>query len=264
MSKRRLGVLIVSLTVLAAGATLWGASASRVSAGTQSPHYQAFGHRAVCAGAAARQARCLSHVALDAEGKPLATTSPASGSYGPTDLQAAYALVGAASGSGATVAIVDAYDNPNAAADLTAYRSQYGLPTCTNSNGCFRKLNQNGQSSPLPVGNSGWGQEIDLDIEMVSAACPSCRIVLIEASSANFSDLATAVDTAAGLGAVAISNSYGGSEYGSETTDEAHYNHPGSLVTVSSGDSGYGVQFPAASRYVVAVGGTSLTRNSAT
>jgi len=260
MTLRRVCVLIVSAAVMAAGVATWVASSTSASAWTLAPHYVAFGHRAVCSTGPAHSARCLSHVALDAGGRPLASTSPASGSYGPADLQSAYVLAGAPSGSGQTVAIVDAYDNPNAASDLAAYRSQYGLPACTTQTGCFRELNESGATSPLPSGDSGWGQEIDLDVEMVSAVCPSCSIALIEARSANFSDLAAAEDTAANLvHAGAISNSYGGSEYSSETTDQQHYNHPGSLIAVSSGDNGYGVEFPASSQYVVAVGGTSLT-----
>jgi subtilase family serine protease len=99
---------------------------------------------------------------------------------------------------------------------------------------------------------------------MVSAVCPNCRILLVEASNNSFSNLAAAVDTAARLGANAISNSYGGSEYSNEVKDQSHYNHPGTAITVSSGDNGYGVEFPAASQYVTAVGGTSLNRVSNT
>jgi subtilase family serine protease len=97
---------------------------------------------------------------------------------------------------------------------------------------------------------------------MVSAVCPNCKILLVEASSNSFANLAAAVDTAARLGANVISNSYGGSEYSTETTDEAHFNHPGVAITVSSGDNGFGVEFPAASQYVTAVGGTSLRRST--
>jgi Predicted protease len=97
---------------------------------------------------------------------------------------------------------------------------------------------------------------------MASAICPGCNILLVEASSASFANLATAVDYAASHGATVISNSYGGNEYSSETSDESHYNHPGIAITVSSGDSGYGVEFPAASQYVTSVGGTHLTPSS--
>jgi subtilase family serine protease len=164
-------------------------------------------------------------------------------------------------GAGKTVAIVDAFDNPNAEADLAVYRSTYGLPPCTTQNGCFRKVDQNGGTN-YPAGDVGWGQEIAVDIDMVSAVCPKCNILLVEATTNSFLDLFTAVDTAAVLGADAISNSYGGNEFSSETFYESHYNHPGIAVTVSSGDAGYGVEFPAASRYVTAVGGTTLQRSA--
>src|SRR2546428_159714 len=119
---------------------------------------------------------------------PLATTSYVYG-YGPADLASAYKLT---SGAAPTVAIVDAYDNANAASDLAAYRNQFGLPPCTVASGCFKKVNQSGNATPLPSGNTGWGQEIDLDIEMVSAVCPQCKILLVEASSNSLTDLGAA------------------------------------------------------------------------
>ena len=101
--------------------------------------------------------------------------------YGPADLQSAYDIP--SGGDGVTVAITDAYDDPRAESDLAVYRSNFGLPACTTANGCFRKVNQSGQSSPLPAADSGWSGEISLDIDMVSAICPSCHILLVEASS---------------------------------------------------------------------------------
>jgi subtilase family serine protease len=161
------------------------------------------------------------------------------------------------------VAIVDAYDDPNAESNLAVYRSTYGIAACTTANGCFEKVNQNGVQGTYPRGDSGWAQEISLDLDMVSAACPNCKILLVEANSASFTDLGIAENQAASLGANAISNSYGGSEFSGETSADTPYNHPGIAITVSSGDSGYGVQFPASSQYVTAVGGTSLARSSA-
>lgn len=183
---------------------------------------------------------------------------------GPADLRAAYALP-TSGGGGRTVAIVDAYDAPNAESDLATYRSQYGLPPCTTSNGCFKKVNQNGQTTGLPRSNSGWAGEIALDIDMVSAVCPDCNILLVEANSASNADLGAAVNTAARLGAVAISNSYGGGEGSSAPSDDSqYYNHPGVLITASSGDNSFsaGASFPASGAHVLAVGGTSLTRSS--
>jgi subtilase family serine protease len=226
------------------------------------PGHSGRDHRAACAGPLPTgAARCDAQLVTSANGQPLLTSGPAG--YGPTDLQSAYNLTSASSTNGGsqTVAIVDAYNDPNAEADLGVYRSQYGLPPCTTANGCFRKVDQNGGSS-YPAADGGWSQEISLDLDMVSAICQKCKILLVEANSSYFSDLAAAVDKAAALGATEISNSYGGSEYSTEVADQSHYNHPNVDVTVSSGDSGYGPQFPAASQYVTAVGGTTLNRAS--
>ena len=195
---------------------------------------------------------------------PTATPTPSSNNppgYGPADLQSAYSLPSSTAGSGQTVAIVDAYDDPTAENDLGVYRAQYGLPACTTANGCFKKVNENGTSTP-PSANASWAQEISLDLDMVSAVCPNCHILLVEANSASYADLGTAVNTAASLGANAISNSYGGSESSGETSYDSYYNHPGHAITVSSGDGGYGVEYPASSQYVTAVGGTALSRAS--
>jgi subtilase family serine protease len=177
----------------------------------------------------------------------------------PADLQSAYKLPSATAGSGQTVAIVDAFDDPSAEADLGVYRAQFGLPACTTANGCFRKVAQNG-STRYPRKNGGWAQEISLDLDMVSAICPNCHILLVEANSATIANLGASVNEAAALGATEISNSYGGGD----ATDASapFYNHPGIAITASSGDSGFGVQFPASSRFVTAVGGTSLVRAS--
>jgi subtilase family serine protease len=181
--------------------------------------------------------------------------------YRPADLQAAYKLPSTTAGAGQTVAIVDAYDDPNAESDLAVYRSTFGLPPCTTANGCFRKINQNGGTS-YPSPSIGWAEEISLDLDMVSAICPKCHILLVEASSPTMSNLGAAVNTAASRGATEISNSYGGPN--SSDAAAPYYNHPGIAITASSGDSGYGVQFPASSQYVTAVGGTSLTKSSNT
>ncbi|MFJ5026604.1 hypothetical protein ACIQB5_00655 [Streptomyces sp. NPDC088560] len=189
--------------------------------------------------------------------------TPPSG-YGPADLQSAYNLPSASAGSGRTVAIVDALDDPNAESDLAAYRAQYGLPACTTANGCFHKVNQTGGTT-YPAADAGWAGEISLDLDMVSAVCPQCHITLVEASSTSTSDIGTAENEAVALGAKYVSNSFGGTEDPSETTaDVQYFNHPGVAITVSSGDSGYGVQYPASSPYVTAVGGTSLSRSGNT
>jgi subtilase family serine protease len=177
---------------------------------------------------------------------------------GPSSLQSAYNLPSSTAGSGRTVAIIDAYDDPNAESDLAVYRAQYGLPACTTANGCFKKVDQTGGTN-YPRGDGGWAEEISLDLDMVSAACPNCKILLVEAKSATMTNLGTAVNTAVSLGAKYVSNSYGGSESSSDPTyDSTYFNHPGVAITVSSGDNGYGNEYPASSKYVTAVGGTSL------
>jgi subtilase family serine protease len=226
------------------------------------PSANGLSHRRVCPAVPPGAAHCHADVVTDAGGAPRATSGPTG--LAPADLQSAYALPSATAGGGQTIAIVDAYDDPQAEADLGVYRARFGLPACTTANGCFKKVNQNGVQGSYPRGDAGWGQEISLDLDMASAVCPNCRILLVEAKTNSFANLSTAVDTAAGLGATVISNSYGGSEYPGEVTAQSHFNHPGVAITVSSGDSGYGVEFPAASQYVTAVGGTSLRRAAGT
>jgi subtilase family serine protease len=239
-----IGVVLIAGPAMAAPA----AGPSGKSAGHR------HGHR-VCTQASAGGAGCFAEVVTDDAGRAITTVTPQG--FGPADLQSAYALAGT-SAAGRTVAIVDAYDDPNAASDLSTYRSTYGLPACTTATGCFVKVNQTG-GTRMPAANGGWAQEISLDLDMVSAVCPSCKILLVEANSASFANLGTAVDTAVRLGAAAVSNSYGGSEFSTESSYASHYNHPGVAITASSGDAGYGVEVPAAYSMVTAVGGTSLT-----
>ena len=229
-------------------------------------------HRAVCPGPAAPgQARCHAHIVTDRAGnalvnrdragRPRFTNNATPAGLSATDLQSAYATtsLSATQGGGMIIAVVDAYGYPNAESDLGVYRAQFGLPPCTAASGCFRKVNQRGGQSSYPNKNTGWDQEQAIDIEMVSAICPNCRVLLVETDSASFGDLAARVNTAASLGAHAISNSYGGSEKNSQPWEQA-YNHPGVAITVSSGDNGIGPEFPATSPHVTTVGGTSLVK----
>lgn len=179
----------------------------------------------------------------------------------PNDLQFAYNLDSNTNPHSETVAVVDAYDNPKAELDLAVYRAQFQLPPCTHATKCFQKVNQNGMSSRYPRTNQGWSGEISLDLDMVSATCPKCRILLIEANDESYQSLGTAVNTAVRLGAHIVSNSYGSPEdQQTAMSDAAYYNHPGVVILASSGDNGYGVQLPAAFNSVIAVGGTSLSR----
>ncbi|QUQ66238.1 S53 family peptidase [Kutzneria sp. CA-103260] len=246
---------ILAVVALWAGVTALG-GVTAAQAQTQSTITTA---RSCAAAPAPGYAACTALVRTDSGARPFAPAAPAG--LSPANLQSAYKL-STAGGAGLTVAIVDAYDDPNAEKDLATYRSTFGLPACTTANGCFKKVNQNGAASPLPAGNTGWAEEISLDVDMVSAICPKCHILLVEASSASIANLGTSVNTAVRLGAVAVSNSYGAGEFSGETSSDTYYNHPGVAITVSSGDAGYGVEYPAASRYVTAVGGTHLVTSS--
>ena len=223
--------------------------------------------KAVCSQAATGYARCFSHVQTQSDGiTPNATKSYQSG-YAPADLVKAYSIP--TTTTTRTIAIVDAYASPTAQADLDAYRtSTFGGSQTPLGQKTITQVNQNG-GQILPRGDTGWGQEEALDLDMASAACPSCNILYVGANSASFADLSAAVRTAATYGVAAggpkpatISNSYGGGEYSGEVTAQEAYNQPGIAVTVSSGDSGYGAQFPASSQYVVDVGGTTLTKST--
>ena len=216
-------------------------------------------HKRVCGDASAGNARCHAHIRTNPDDTVQAFAVPSG--LNPVDLQSAYALP--SGGSNRTVAIVDAFDDPNAEADLAVYRAQFGLPPCTTANGCFKKVNQSGAATPLPRTDSGWGLEISLDLQMVSAICPTCKILLVEANSNSIANLGTAENTAATLGASAISNSFGSTESSSiYTLYDSYFNHAGILIAASSGDAGYGVEFPASSTHVLGVGGTSLVRSS--
>jgi subtilase family serine protease len=238
---------------LAAAATaVVGGLALAIPAANAAPSPTGAAHRAVraCPVAAAGMASCHAWVRTDIT--PAATPA----GYGPADLRSAYQLTTSGSSS-QTIAIVDAFDDPNAESDLAVYRSQFGLPPCTTASGCFRKVDQNG-GTHYPRRNIGWAEEISLDLDMVSAICPNCHILLVEATTNSLTNLGTAVNRAATMGANAISNSYGGAD-ASDASFGAFYNHPGIAVTASSGDSGFGAQYPATSHFVTAVGGTHLT-----
>jgi subtilase family serine protease len=177
--------------------------------------------------------------------------------YAPSELQAAYG-VPAGLGAGVTVAVVDAYDNPNAEADLAVYRTQFNLPPCTTANGCFRKVDQRGGTA-FPAPDPAWAGEISLDLQMVSAACPLCHLLLVEADDSLSRNLYAGVDYAA-VHARVVSNSYGHRENAQDSAQSMHFSHPGVTLTAASGDNGYEIDYPAAHPEVIAVGGTSLRR----
>jgi subtilase family serine protease len=218
-------------------------------------------YKAVCNKIEAGKARCHAHIVTDAAGKAVENDGSRITGYAPADLTDAYKTTGKNGNSTTIVAAVDAFGYTNAEADLQVYRTQWGLPTCTTANGCFKKLNQTGQQGNYPAQDIGWAQESALDIDMLSAMCPNCQVWLVEGNSNSFSDLAASVNTAASLGAHVISNSYGGGEGGG---GDSAYNHTGIAITASTGDHGFaaGPQFPATSPHVIAVGGTRLVHDA--
>jgi len=269
--RRRAGVaaLVAVTVVLTAGAGVTQAGAASKPA-----------PRAACAKPAVGKVACLTRFrsaqAAVAAGSPrsraLASTpegrvSPAGLSYpqtgyGPADIKSIYGL-DTSRGAGMTVAVVDAYDNPRAEADLATFRKTWGMSACTTANKCFRKVNQRGATS-YPAGDAGWGVEIDLDLQAVSAACPKCKILLVEADDENDTSLGAAENKAVALGATIVSNSWGGSEYKSVLAEGTkYYTHPGTALIFSSGDYGFtAASFPASWTKAIAVGGTSVTKTA--
>ncbi len=183
--------------------------------------------------------------------------------YDPKDLREAYKLPETGA-SGQTVAIVDAYNDPNAYSDLKTYRKTYKLSECTEESGCFKKVNQKGETKNYPSNSAEWSVEISLDLDMVSATCSGCHILLVEAETNSWENLGKAENEAASLGATVISNSYGGKEFNEERAYDPYYDHPGIPITVAAGDSGYGSEYPASSPYVISVGGTALKKEEKT
>jgi Ricin-type beta-trefoil lectin domain/Putative Ig domain len=198
---------------------------------------------------------------------------PVTDAYTPSQLLSAYNLgtASAAVPAGTTVAIVDAYYDPDLASDLNVYRTEYGLPACDTSTGagCLTVLNENGGSSLSGIPEDptgGWEAEQALDVEMVSAICPNCKIVMLEANSDFTTDLGTAENAAVNVvGAKFVSNSWNGFDFDGESyLDATYFNHPGVATAFASGDSGYGAGYPASSQLVTSVGGTYLTMSGDT
>jgi subtilase family serine protease len=220
----------------------------------------------VCSG----ELRCFAQVVTDETGQVMADVSVPSG-YGPANLVSAYHLKTVTTSPG-TIAVVDAYDYASAEADLAKYRAQYGLPACTSASGCFKKVNQSGAASPLPAKpptGDDWTVEAALDLDMASAACPTCKLILVEANDDHSAGLFVAQNGAASLKPSVISNSWGGGEPPTVAAYEPYFNHAGIAIFVASGDSGYDASdnapsYPSTSAYVTAVGGTTLTKTTAT
>jgi hypothetical protein len=265
---------LAAAAVTACAATLAGLSAGPASAAVGHPAtpsaaaVTAAAVRPPCTVARAHTQQCfLSYRPQTAVNRAIAQhrRGPATHPKGwsPRALESAYRLP-VQRRSGATVAVSIPYNTPRLARFLSVYREHYGLPPCTTASGCFRQVNQLGHASPLPVSskNSGWDLEATLDVSMISVACPSCHIVVVEANSAEDTSLARTEGTAARLGAEVISNSYGGRENGFALAHRRAYTQPGHTIVASAGDLGFtAASFPADMANVVAVGGTTLTRS---
>jgi subtilase family serine protease len=215
----------------------------------------------VCPGSPIGTASCHALVVTDGVGNPNASTSPTG--LPPATIKSVYGFsTSSTAGSGKTIAIVDAYDDPTAESDLNVFSGQYQLPACTTANGCFRKVNQTGGST-YPKANAGWALEISLDIQWAHAIAPGAKILLVEASSNSFANLLAAEDYAK-THAQYVSNSWGGSESSGESSNDSHFAQSGVSFFVSSGDSGLPAQYPSASPNVISVGGTTLKLSGST
>jgi subtilase family serine protease len=268
---------------LAATMTATATAATRTAGSSAGPHsvtLYAVGKRACATPKRAHTAACFAEIRKvvkkgTAGAKPFkkaagatkpGTIGPAGG-LTPDDLATAYRLT-TTGGSGQTVAIVDAYNDPNINADLQTFDTQYGLAACSTGNGCLQVVNQAGGATPPTNDTTGWSVEESLDVETVHSVCQGCKIILVEANSPSNSDLATAENTAVALGANEVTNSFGEPEGNSTPAFQNAFNHPGVVITASAGDDGYydydvlaavdQPEIPAAYNTTVSVGGTSL------
>jgi subtilase family serine protease len=276
-------VAAAAVAVLAAAvpATAGATQSGTALAAAKSTTYYAVGKRACKTPKKAGRATCYADVRVrvkagtkGARAFKLAAGATAAGTIGPaggltpSDLATAYGLT-TTGGSGQTVAIVDAYNDPNINADLQTFDAQYGLAACSTTNGCLRVVNETGGTTLPANDTTGWSVEETLDVQTVHSACQGCKIILVEATSPSNADLGTAENTAAtSLKATEVSNSFGEPEGGTDSTFQAAFNHPGVVITASTGDDGYysfdqlavvnQPNIPASYNTVVAVGGTSL------
>jgi subtilase family serine protease len=257
--------------------------------GVVSDAYAATGVQDACGSAPAGQVRCEAQIVVSGpKGKPVhpkvhrITTGTHSHAVGhvvtaagvgepqsdtPLYLQQAYDLtaLSATQGANETVAVVDAYNDPSVAADLSSFRADSGLPVCTTASGCFRVLNETGTMAPLPANDAGWSVEESLDVDAVSALCPNCKIVLVEANATDNTDMQEAIQAAVGAGANIVSNSWSAEAMTSPFTSNLSY--PGVSILAAAGDDGTAPAgqsaYPAALPNITAVGGTSLSPSTA-
>jgi hypothetical protein len=259
----RLVIAFLAFVTMAAGAAVAPAALAQ-SSPTQSLYTpSALGQRRVCAPHSG-WLQCQAIYQLVGAGTNAHAFVPAVSApigFGPGSLRSAYNLIHDSDSRGwnSTLAIVDAYRDPDAVTDLARYRSHYGLGKCTKASGCLRIVNQAGRTSHLPAVSEAWAVEESLDLDMTSAICPHCHLLLVEASSPTPASLGRAENTAVRLGANVVSNSWSGTETRGLSAYDHYFNHPGVAIVVASGDSGYGTSYPADLQYVTAVGGTTLT-----
>jgi subtilase family serine protease len=194
----------------------------------------------------------------DTKLNPLATASPTG--FSPIAISHFYTLDQITNtGSGQIIGVVTAYDDPNIESDLGVFNTQYKLTACTTANGCFKKIYASGTK---PATDSTWALEASLDVEWAHAIAPAAKIYLVEAASNNNTDLLAAVDVAVNNGATIVSMSFGGPEVVGENNTDFHFTTPKVTFVAAAGDSGHGVQYPSASPYVLAIGGTTVTLGS--
>jgi hypothetical protein len=257
---------VVAVTVPAAQAATAAPGGSQPTTRPHSTYTLPAGYADPCPAPAAGTAGCAD-LAGPVSGATVQEATATWPGYGPADLQAAYNLPSTMGGSLVTVAVVTPYHDPDAASDLAAYRSNYGLTPCSVADGCFTQVNQAGTTTPPPPENALFTTATSLSLDMISATCPNCHLLLVEADSTAISDLGIAEDEAVTLGTNVIDNPWTIAEasLGSTETSYDHYfDHPGVAITAPAGDNGYGVNYPAASQYVTAVGGTALQPASST
>ncbi len=252
----QLGALLATLAVAACSGAATNPSGNGGASQTQAravPTWQAKGLALPACPQVVGKPACYALVASKSG------ISPAVAGWAPADFQARYNLPSSTKGSGQIVAIVDAFDNPDVTSDLATYRTNFGLGTAN-----FTKYNQTGQTSNYPQGDVGWGVEIDLDVEMVSAVCPKCTIYLVEANSNNSNDLDAAEAEAVKLGAHITSNSWGCYQ-SNDCDDPSDFDTPGVTYVAASGDAGYNENgSPESLASVVAVGGTVMSKSGST
>ena len=240
-------MLVLAMTCALGGQLPSAGAAQAASPGAHS--------RLVCPSPPSGYAHCHARVVTDARGNPDATSSPIG--LSPQTITSVYGFpTGPTVGSGKTIAIVDAYDDPSAESDLATFSVRYGLPACTTANGCFQKVDQRGGRT-YPRKDAGWALEVSLDIQWAHAIAPGARVLLVEAASSSFTNLMAAEDWAK-THAQYVSNSWGSSEFSGETAYDSRFVQSGVSFFVSAGDAGLPAEYPSASRNVVSVGGTTL------